>query len=212
MKIDINKLKKLLVQVQEEHRMDEVSLEFGGYTLDENECTGVTLCLIVDDGLLFIQRSETMPSHKGHIAFIGGHKKDDETVIEAALREFEEETSLDMSKLEILGLTPPVYTSFNQQVIPVVAYYAQDKTTFIKEIKSNGEWDDAFIVPMKELANEANWRYAWRYSQFSNGPLLFLPVNGDIYLAKKNSKIQRLIWGATARMVWNFLRLTVKGL
>ncbi len=195
MKLDTNKLKEHLVDSSE-----NINFNWGG----------VTLCLIVEDSLLFIERSETMPSHKGQIAFIGGHKKEGESPYDAAKREFEEESSFNAEILEFLGVSTPVYTSFDTQVVPVIGKIEMDKKTFLRQVKSNGEWDEVFFVRLTDLLDLSTWHHAWRRGIKSENSLLFRPLLGGSYISRGDNSKHRLLWGATARMVWNFLRLIKK--
>ena len=47
------------------------------YPLDK--WSGAVLFLVVEEKLVFIKRSETMPTHRGQIGFMGGHKLSDES-------------------------------------------------------------------------------------------------------------------------------------
>src|SRR5690606_690214 len=66
---------------------------------------------VVDDGeearVIFTQRTTTMRKHSGQIAFPGGAVDDDDAdVEEAAMREAEEEISLDRRFVEPVGRLP----------------------------------------------------------------------------------------------------------
>jgi len=52
---------------------------------------------------LFTKRSESVGTHKGQVSFPGGHLDNDETPIQAALREQVEELGDAMSGCEVLG-------------------------------------------------------------------------------------------------------------
>ncbi len=84
-----------------------------------------------------------MPTHSGQIAFVGGHKKSDEndpwTVAE---REFEEETGLSRDIIEFQGYLPIVLTARLQPIVPVISKLLISTEEFIRDVESNGEWDD----------------------------------------------------------------------
>ena len=66
---------------------------------------------VVDDGeearVIFTQRTTTMRKHSGQIAFPGGAVDDDDADVEAAaMREAEEEISLDRRFVEPVGRLP----------------------------------------------------------------------------------------------------------
>ena len=74
--------------------------------------------------IVVIQRSSGMRQHPGQAAFPGGAVDDDESVIEAALREATEEIGLDPHSVEIIGELPRLWVSVSGfAVTPVVAYW-----------------------------------------------------------------------------------------
>jgi 8-oxo-dGTP pyrophosphatase MutT (NUDIX family) len=76
--------------------------------------------------IAFIRRATTLRSHSGEIAFPGGSVDNtDDSPIQTALREAQEEIGLDPSRAEVLGVLPPVFTVVSNYLItPVVAYLA----------------------------------------------------------------------------------------
>lgn len=154
-----------------------------------------------------IKRSEQMPTHSGQIAFVGGHKQVHErSPWDVAQREFEEETGLERSHLEYLGDLPLVFTAHRQPIIPVMAKLTISTQKFLSEVKSNGEWDEILAYPWRELILEQNWNYAWRHGQ-DKSAVMFHPIKSGSYLSPDKSEKSHLLWGATASMIWSFLRL-----
>ncbi len=151
-----------------------------------------------------------MPTHGGQIAFIGGHRLESETdpwIV--ARREFKEETSLDPVSISFLGHLPVVMTARFQPIAPVMAKLLMTTQEFMRDVKSNGEWDDILAYPWNELTKEENWEFAWRNSH-SQLPVLFHPIRRKTYISKGSDFHTHLLWGATASMVWDFLRLYYK--
>jgi 8-oxo-dGTP pyrophosphatase MutT (NUDIX family) len=209
--IDTSKLKTRLPDSLHSKEFLDLTRECMGFDFKQDMWSGAVVCLIAQEHLLIIRRSDTMPSHRSQLGFMGGHKKEGENnPIDVARREFEEESELASNELNCLGLLPAVYTSFDQVVIPVAFEIDRAPQDFLDVIVSNGEWDDAFMVSLKDLADESSWNYAWRHSQFSDGSLLFRPLLKDCYLAKFDNQKDRQFWGATARMVWNLMRIAHK--
>lgn len=148
-----------------------------------------------------------MPTHGGQIAFVGGHKKESEIdpwIV--AQREFEEETNHNRSCIEYLGCLPVVMTARLQPIIPVVAKLTMPSSQFLDEVKSNGEWDDILAYPWEELMKEENWEYAWRHG-FNRSAVMFHSIKSGSYLPLEKNVKQHLLWGATAGMIWRFLKL-----
>ncbi len=163
--------------------------------------------LFNEEHVFLIKRSEGMPSHAGQIAFVGGHKKTGEChPSEVAYREFEEETSLSRNTLEYLGYLPVVMTARLQPIIPVMARLLLSTEKFLAEVKSNGEWDEVLAYPWRELMLEESWEYAWRYG-YGRSAVMFHPIRQGRYLPLEQNVKSHLLWGATAQMIWNFLRL-----
>lgn len=179
------------------------------HTSDLSEWKGAVLFLCNHEHVFLIKRSETMPTHGGQIAFVGGHKKPNESPWEVAQREFEEETSLGRNCIEYLGTLPMTMTARNQPIIPVFAKLTIPTARFFDEVKSNGEWDDVLAYSWEDLLKEECWNFAWRHGT-TKAPVMFHTIKSGTYLPlDKNSK-SHLLWGATAGMIWTFLRLYFK--
>ena len=81
------------------HRIKNVLPQLTPSTI---EWKGAVLFLCNEDHVFLIKRAEAMPTHGGQIAFVGGHKKPDETdAWVVAQREFEEEIH---AKIEVDNL------------------------------------------------------------------------------------------------------------
>jgi 8-oxo-dGTP pyrophosphatase MutT (NUDIX family) len=84
----------------------------------------VLVPLFVTEGQLWTwltRRSETLPQHKGQIAFPGGGRNAGEDLWAAALREAEEEVGLDRKTALPLGELDELEASSGYRVIPCVA-------------------------------------------------------------------------------------------
>jgi 8-oxo-dGTP pyrophosphatase MutT (NUDIX family) len=176
-------------------------------TFDKIEWKGAVLFLITEEYVFLIKRSELMPSHAGQLAFFGGNRKlDEHSPIEVALREFSEESSLALNHLKVLGTLPTVWTARGQSVVPVVAEWRQSVDEFFHYVKTNGEWDQCFAMPWKILFDETRWDYSQRIVTQTN-PILFFPFHSEECRTLSDVSESHLLWGATARMIWDFLRL-----
>ncbi len=180
------------------------------HTLQDDEWKGAVLFLCNEEDVILIKRSDKMPTHGGQMAFVGGHKHMDETnPWEVAQREFEEETSIDRSHLEFLGYLPVVMTARLRPIVPVMTKIDLSTSEFLAAAKSNGEWNDILAYPWKELLKEERWEFAWR-NGFTRSPVMFHTIRAGTFSSPYGSEHPRLLWGATASMIWDFLRLYFK--
>ncbi len=146
--------------------------------------------IVVRDELtvLLTQRTHTLPTHAGQIAFPGGKvEAHDDGPVSAALRESVEEIGLDPHFVEPLGFLDGYRTGTGFTVAPVVALI---RPGFVVKPDPR-EVDDVFEVPLAFLMDEANHqRHArdWRGRQRH-------------YYAMPYG--ERYIWGATAGMIKN---------
>lgn len=181
------------------------------YKMDLNSWAGAVVILEVEDKIFTILRAETMPTHKGQIGLIGGHRNDnDQTPIDVIKREFSEETSLDPNVLDIQMHLPAVYTSHQKLIIPVHSKVQMPLNEFTKNIKSNSEWDTGILIPIDDLLNFNSWAKAKYFGREANGSILFkaldfscLEIIGD----QLSGIHTTTLWGATARMLWYFAQL-----
>jgi len=120
----------------------------------------VPLCMVGDDGpsILFTKRSPHLNHHASEISFPGGHKENNETPIDTALRETKEELLGDYpfdSDVSIVGTASHVPGKTGVLVTPVLA-------TLNLELPSNeclmdvfpgdpNEVDTVFTVSVEEL-------------------------------------------------------------
>ena len=173
----------------------------------ESSWTGAVVFLFVREHVLFIKRSETMPSHRGQIAFVGGHRQSGENPWETAQREFNEETGMDPSLLRLAGFLDVVKTSTMSKIVPNVCYLDMDPAEFVAKIRSNGEWSEAMMVPFESLLDKDCWTFARSVLRDSEYLIKFYPIMRNSYLAHSgdNGK-DHLLWGASAKMIWNFFK------
>ncbi len=141
--------------------------------------------------VLFIRRATNhQDPHSGQVSFPGGRcEGSDNSFIEAALRETEEEIGLPPREVAVLGRLPSVRTATNFLVHPVVGripwpYSFRIQTSEVAEV---------FTVPLLWLARPEHRQTRWRHPRLEGSTPVpvyyFRPYQG------------RVIWGATARVV-----------
>lgn len=138
--------------------------------------------------VLLTQRTHTLPTHAGQIAFPGGKvEAHDQGPVDAALRESVEEIGLGADFVEPLGFLDGYRTGTGFTVAPVVALI---RPGF--ELKPDPrEVDDVFEVPLAFLMDEANHQKHARDWKGRQRHYYAMPYG------------ERYIWGATAGMIKN---------
>jgi 8-oxo-dGTP pyrophosphatase MutT (NUDIX family) len=156
---------------------------------------GVLLPLLVEGGLckvLLTKRTDRVEHHKGQISFPGGAvDKGDASIEETVLRETYEEIGLSREHIEILGRIDDVLTMASNYVVhPFVGCI-----THLNDLVINrAELERVVKAPLSlfHRANSEKKRYSVEYE-------------GVIYETPAYQYGKDLIWGATARMMENFI-------
>ena len=163
--------------------------------MDEARAAAVLIPIIARPELtvLLTQRTESLSTHAGQIAFPGGRVDEgDASVVDAALREAEEEIGLDRRFVEPLGFIDSYRTGTGYRIAPVVALV---RPGFVLQLNPH-EVVETFEVPLSflmDLTNHQRHSREWRGRQ------------RDFYAMPFG---ERYIWGATAGMLKNMhLRL-----
>ena len=171
-------------------------LDFTPKNSDESlpQAAVLILCYEKDNDLYFVmtERSNSLPSHPGEVAFPGGKReKKDKNLKQTALREATEEISLDPAKVEILGQLDPHESRFGLSVTPFVGIL---KEKF--ELEPNpDEVADIFYLPL---------------SFFKNNPLIKRGVTnfkGETFDTPVIIYDNHEIWGLTLAFTLDFLKL-----
>ncbi|HEX9117671.1 MAG TPA: CoA pyrophosphatase [Anaerolineae bacterium] len=158
------------------------------------KCAAVLVPLIWADNqwnLLFTRRTEHVESHKGQVSFPGGGCDEGEVTPEqTALREAQEEIGVDPERVRVLGHLANMITITSFRVTPVVGVI-EWPTVFVV---GQHEVERIFTIPLYWLADTRN---RWEFSMPGRlrGLIAFHPYDGE------------LLWGATARMTVDFLRV-----
>lgn len=151
---------------------------------------------IVDRGepfLVFAKRTEHVGTHRGQISFPGGRlDPSDRGLLEAALRESEEEIGLPRGVVEPLGALDDTETVATQFVI----------TPFVGVVRAPVAWrpdgheiEKVIEVPLQALRDRARFRVEHRERGGVRHEVFFWDYQGET------------IWGATARILKHYLDL-----
>ncbi len=142
--------------------------------------------------LIYTLRSNKVSSHKGEVAFPGGREEEgDLSLADTALREAEEEIGLDRNLVEILGSLDTTVSRYGISVTPYVGIIPPNPNLN----ESSSEIESYFRVPISYLANDIRHR---NDKVTEGGETFYMPAY------KYNEYI---IWGLTAMITVNFLRL-----
>ena len=167
-------LSRFLPPVDEPTRRGAVLMLFGGRTRD-------------DGFLLLTERAHHMRSHPGQVSFPGGSIDGDETPVEAALREAEEETGLGPAGVDVFAELPELWLPpSNFAVTTVLGWWrAPSPVGVVDPDEVHAVWP----APIGELLDPAHritvsLTNGWRSPAFLIGP------DKDV-----------LLWGFTAGIV-----------
>jgi 8-oxo-dGTP pyrophosphatase MutT (NUDIX family) len=143
--------------------------------------------------MLLTRRTDTVLTHKGQISFPGGQREDsDVETVETALRESYEEIGLEPSRVTVLGVLDDVFTAVSSFVItPVVGLVEggiEDLRPAPDEVKS------LLIVPLDRLLDPQVHTTESRSVGEQQYRIHYYTVGEDV------------IWGATGRIVYQFLK------
>ncbi len=159
--------------------------------------SAAVLVPITDHGepyLLFTKKTASVPHHQGQFSFPGGIvEQRDASRVETALREAWEEIRLPPSAVEVLGLLDDTETRATPFIITPVVGIVTGPVDFVPDGR---EIERVLEVPLRVLGDPRIFRTeTWE----RNGE----PHSVDFYQVSD----QDVIWGATARIVKQFLNL-----
>ena len=144
--------------------------------------------------LLYIRRTDDVVTHKGQIAFPGGHTEPEELDRPeiTALRETEEEVGISRDNVTLFGRLPPLFTATGYLIQPFVGILNRS----IREVSlilDPQETAEAIWVPLDALLSSGTYQA----QTFQVGDKHY-PI--DVYQYQHYR-----IWGATGSMTKNLL-------
>ena len=142
--------------------------------------------------LLFTKRSEEVKYHKGEISFPGGVvDEEDSELISTALREADEEIGLKERDVQVIGILDDIVTVTEFIVTPIVGLFPYPYPFKVSE----AEIAELIEVPVASLLDE---------DCFSETEI---PRGGQKEIVYAYQYANHIIWGATARILKQFLDL-----
>ena len=138
--------------------------------------------------MLFTQRAKHLKHHAGQVSFPGGKQEAfDQTLLETALRETEEEIGLSREFVQVIGNLPRYRTVSRYEVVPYISFVQPEFTLSLDQ----NEVAETFEVPLDFLLDQANHLIHWVERSGQKHPIYFIPWE------------DKTIWGATAAFVRN---------
>lgn len=137
-------------------------------------------------------RPQDLPDHPGQVAFPGGARDADETVIETALREAEEEVGIDPALVEPIGRLTHIYIPPSHFCIQIVVGYSPALPLFRA---APNEVAEILEVPVAHFFDPANQQAEERMVDGALRRIPFFRVG------------RHKIWGATAIAIAEFVTL-----
>ena len=142
--------------------------------------------------LVLTKRTENVSNHKGQISFPGGsYEVGDRTLRNTAIRETCEEIGIDPMDVEIIGELDDIETTTNFVISPFVAFIP-----YPYEFRSNArEVEEIIEVPISALLDGENIREEQKCR------------DGKFVAEYSYEYRDWIIWGATAKILKQFLEL-----
>ena len=139
--------------------------------------------------VIFTRRSINMKKHSGQISFPGGKFEDgDKSLGATALREAFEEIGLSSENVCLWGSLPSHETITGFRMFPFIGFVSG----YEMQINSAAEVSEVFKVPLEFLLDRKN--YSKHFVNWNGKKRSYLAVPYGPYY----------IWGATARILYNF--------
>ena len=144
--------------------------------------------------VLLTERTDLVEDHKGQVAFPGGRvDAQDADRVATALREAEEEVGLKREDVTVLGQIDELITVSQYRITPVIGTFPWPYAFTL----SQTELSEVFTVPLCWLAEPANLEVRQRQPLIPGRPI-------EVYYFHYNG---HTIWGVTARIILNLLRI-----
>lgn len=166
-------------------------------TESEFSIAAVLIPLTIQNGelmVLFTKRSSQLKHHQGQISFPGGRMElCDQSLVDTALRETNEEIGIKPELVEILGSLAPTITPSGYYIFPYIGYLKE-----LENLKKNiEEVEKIFCIPLVWLLESQNL-YQEDY-QRERGDF------GKVWFFKEYD--HELVWGITAGIMHQLIEV-----
>ena len=135
------------------------------------------------------KRSQNVEHHKGQISFPGGVVEKNESNINAAIRETNEEIGVDKDVIKIIGNLTPLYIPVsNFHISPYVGWTEEKPHTKVQD----AEVKRVFSVSINDLVLERNLKTKKDFFSNKSVKVPYFDLNGET------------VWGATSMILSEF--------
>lgn len=141
-----------------------------------------------EDGVSVVltRRADHLKNHRGEVSFPGGRVEESESIVEAAIREANEEINLDKQLVRVIGQLDPHATFVsNSLIVPIVGII--DSTAVFSA--NDSEVSRILTVPLSTLAHEESYQNEWWSTPRGDLNIHFFYLDDET------------IWGATGRIL-----------
>jgi 8-oxo-dGTP pyrophosphatase MutT (NUDIX family) len=145
-------------------------------------------------GLVFTERRHDLRRHAGEISFPGGRRDHaEESLLQTAMREAEEEIGLAPGDVEVVGALPPIGTFVTSYKVHPFVGLIDDALEFEP---SPAEVETVLAFTLEQLRESFEMRRLVRRG---------VPIRTPTYLVGEH-----LIWGATSRILGELLQRLIR--
>ena len=135
------------------------------------------------------KRSQDVEHHKGQISFPGGVVEKNESKMNAAIRETNEEIGVDKDVIKIIGNLTPLYIPVsNFHILPYVGWTEEKPHTKVQD----AEVKRVFSVSINDLILERNLKTKKDFFSNKSVKVPYFDLNGET------------VWGATSMILSEF--------
>ena len=135
------------------------------------------------------KRSQDVEHHKGQISFPGGVVEKNESKMNAAIRETNEEIGVDKDVIKIIGTLTPLYVPVsNFHISPYVGWTEEKPHTKVQDT----EVKRVFSVSINDLVLERNLKIKEDFFSKKSVTVPYFDLNGET------------VWGATSMILSEF--------
>ncbi len=143
--------------------------------------------------VILTRRTNNVSDHKGQVAFPGGAREiSDASLLEAALRETNEEIGVSKKDIEVFGKMNPMQTISYFHITPFLGFIPHP----YPYQPARDEVERIFSIPLNWIADKENWSMDW-----ING----LPDGSRRQVIRYKPYDGEILWGISAMFLQEYL-------